>query len=104
MLSNMKAESLLKERRILSHNSFLDIVIWRIPQPLPGCRHRFKYRLAFVVDRVCILRYDNETGKGDHKHVGEKEVSYIFETLAKLVDDFLTDVNQWRQEHEYRHD
>ena len=104
ILSNMKAESLLKERRVLSNNSFLDMVIWRIPQSLPGCSHRFKYRLAFVVDGVCILRFDNETGKDDHKHVGEKEISYTFETLAQLVDDFLADVNQWRQVHEYSHD
>jgi hypothetical protein len=51
-----------------------------------------------------MLRFDNETGKGDHKHVGEKEIFYTFETLAQRVDDFLTDVNQWRQAHEYSHD
>ncbi len=72
----MRAESLLKERRVLSNNSFLDMVIWRISQPLPGCSHCFKYRLAFVVDGVCVLRFDNETGKGDHKHVEENESSY----------------------------
>ena len=100
----MKAESLFKERRVLSNSSFLDLVIWRIPKPLPGCSHRFKYRLAFVVDGICILRFDNETGKGDHKHLGEKEVSYTFETLTQLVDDFLAEVNQWRQVHEPSHD
>jgi hypothetical protein len=55
MLNSMKAESLLKERRVLSNNSFLDMVIWRIPQPLPGYSHHFKYRLAFVVDGICML-------------------------------------------------
>jgi hypothetical protein len=104
ILSNIKAESLLKERRVLSNNSFLDMVIWRVPQPLPGCSHRYKYRLAFVVNGDCILRFDSESGKGDHKHAGKKEVSYNFETLAQLVDDFLADVDQWRQVHEYSHD
>lgn len=99
-MSNMKAKSLLKERRVLSATSFLDLVVWQVPQPLPGSLHSFKYRLAFVVDGVCQLRYDNEAGKGDHKHLGETEVTYTFAGLEQLVDDFLTDVVQWRQKHE----
>jgi hypothetical protein len=100
----MKAESLLKERRVLSNNSFLDMVIWRVPQPLPGCTHRFKYRLAFVVNGVCALRFDNEAGKGDHKHLREDESPYAFSTPARLVDDFLMDVNHFGQAYEYSHD
>lgn len=70
----MSAKSLLKERRILSENSFLDLVIWELPEPAPGSEHNYKYRLAFIVDNECVLRYDNESGKGDHKHIMETEV------------------------------
>jgi hypothetical protein len=35
-----------------------------------------------VVDGVCVLRYDNEAGKGDHKHIGTVETAYVFESLA----------------------
>jgi hypothetical protein len=35
-----------------------------------GSRHQYKYRLVLVVNDDCVLRYDNEAGKGDHKHVG----------------------------------
>jgi hypothetical protein len=58
--------------------------------------HNFKYRLAFVVNGVCVLRYDNEAGKGDHKHVGEEEVTYTFTTPARLLADFWNDVDRWR--------
>lgn len=103
-MSNMKAKSLLKERRILSPTSFLDLVIWQVTQPLAGSAHPFKYRLAFVVDGECIIRYDNEAGKGNHKHLGTQEVPYTFTGLSQLVDDFLADVAHWEQTHEYRHD
>lgn len=40
------------------------------------------------------MRYDNETGKGDHKHVGENEteIPYHFVSLGELVRDFVADV------------
>lgn len=30
--------------------------------------HTFRYRLADVVGGQCVLRYDNEPGKGGHRH------------------------------------
>ena len=43
-----------------------------------------------------MLRYDNEAGKGDHKHVGENEVPYFFINPQALLDDFWSDVDKWR--------
>lgn len=97
----MKAKSLLKERRFITENSFLDLVVWQLPEPVKGSKHLFKYRLAFIVDGECVLRYDNETGKGDHKHVGDQEISTEFTDMKALVDDFLQEAEQWRQQHEY---
>jgi hypothetical protein len=87
---------LLRERHVLSENSFAEMVIWQLPRRLPGSAHRFKYRLAFVVDEVCVMRFDNETGKGDHKHVAEQEVAYVFESLEQLVADFWDEIDRWR--------
>ncbi|MEK7075072.1 MAG: DUF6516 family protein, partial [Patescibacteria group bacterium] len=42
----------------------------------PPSEHPFKYRLAFVHDGKRIVGYDNERGKGDHKHLGKKEMPY----------------------------
>lgn len=92
----MRAVLLLKERRVLGEDRFADIVIWRVPKPVPGSAHGFKYRLALIVDDVCVLRFDNEAGKGDHKHVDERQVPYDFTTLDRLVTDFWQAVDDWR--------
>ena len=89
------ARLLLRERRVLGEDRFAEIVIWRLPARSQGSTHGFKYRLAFVVDRVCVLRFDNEAGKGDHKHVGDYEVPYAFETLEQLVADFWDEIARW---------
>ena len=67
-----------------------------MPKRVPGCAHDFKCRLALVADDVCVLRFDNETGKGDHKHLGEREAAYVFTTLDRLVADFWQAVEDWR--------
>jgi hypothetical protein len=90
----MPANLIQKRRYDLGNNRFADVSIWEIPAPLPGSAHRFKYRLALVDEGVCIMRYDNEAGKGDHKHIGNCEVPYSFIDLDRLVEDFWFDVGR----------
>jgi hypothetical protein len=92
----MNAELLLKERHVLSETSFVEMVVWRLPSPLSGSGHIFKYRLALMVNGVCVLRYDNEIGKGDHRHIGMEETAYRFVSPQRLLEDFWRDVDQWR--------
>ena len=94
----MKAELLLHERHQLKADAFAELRIWRVPEPVRGSDHDLKYALAFVVAGICVLRYDNEAGKGDHRHIGEIETNYTFSTPAKLLADFWNDVDQWRPE------
>jgi len=89
------ARLLLRERLIVGDNRFADIVIWRVPKPVAGSAHVFKYRLAFVVDDVCVLRFDNKTGKGDHKHVGTQEQPYVFIGVQQLMNDFWNEIDEW---------
>ncbi len=96
MFSNVKAELLLRERQALAETAFVEIVIWRVPRPVSASDHDFKYSLALVVEGVCILRYDNEAGKGDHKHIAGHEVAYRFIDLVTLQADFWNDVEMWR--------
>jgi hypothetical protein len=91
----MKA-SLLMNQRHVTGLGFMELVIWQLPQPVRASTHGFKYRLAFVVGGACVLRYDNEAGKGDHKHVRGQEVPYAFVSLDQLVDDFMADVAAWK--------
>ena len=87
---------MLSERHVLSENTFVEIVVWRLQSPVAGSQHGFKYRLALVVNGCCVLRYDNEQGKGDHKHLGEDQIPYIFTTPRALLDDFWNDVDKRR--------
>lgn len=93
-MSNMAAEMLLDERHVLSESVFAELVVWRVPAAVRGSRHEFRYRLALVVDGTCVMRYDNEAGKGDHRHVGSTEYDYQFESAEQLLADFWTDVEE----------
>lgn len=97
IIYNMRAAPLINERLTLEEAAFVELVVWRLERPLPGCGHRFKYRLAYVVRGVCVVRYDNEAGKGDHRHVGKRERAYEFTSIEKLQSDFWADVARWKE-------
>ena len=59
-----------------------------------------KYRLYFGRGGKCLVRYDNESGKCDHRHIQGREEPYRFVSAAKLRRDFESDVQQYRGEHE----
>lgn len=94
----MPAIELLHTRIVYSEISFAEMVLWRLPRPLAGSKHPYKYRLAYVVREQCVLRYDNEAGKGDHRHWRTRESYYAFTTPERLVADFLRDVERWNHE------
>lgn len=94
----MNAVELVRTRITYSEAAFAELVLWQVPKPVAGSTHRFKYRLAYVVRDVCVLRYDNEVGKGDHRHYGDKESIYKFTTPDQLVADFQRDIARWSNE------
>jgi hypothetical protein len=57
-----------------------------------------KYRLFFERGGQRLVGYDNERGKGDHKHILDIEKRYKFTSIEKLVSDFLSDVERVRNE------
>jgi hypothetical protein len=94
----MKASLLLKSKEVLSDGAILEMVIWHLPEPVPGCRHPFKYRLYYGKAGRRLVGYDNERPKGDHCHVDGKEKGYEFTDVEKLVSDFLTAVRSRRKQ------
>ena len=94
----MGSSLLLETRIVYSDVAFAEFVIWRLSKPVRGCTHDYKYRLAYVVDDVCVLRYDNESGKGDHRHVGIREHVYSFVSPGQLIADFERDIARWNHE------
>lgn len=94
----MKAVELISTRIAYSELAFAELVLWHLQKPVESSLHRFKCRLAYVVRGKCVLRYDYEVGKGDHRHFGEKESAYVFTTPEQLVADFQNDIARWSHE------
>jgi hypothetical protein len=90
------AELLFRKREGVIETAFVELVISRVQEPVRGSHHAYKYSLALVSERICVLRYDNEAGEDDHKHVAGQEVDYRFVDLATLQTDFWADVETWR--------
>lgn len=53
-----------------------------------------KYRLYYGRDNERVVGYDNERGKGDHKHIYNTEKRYRFSSVEKLIADFLADIEK----------
>ncbi len=85
----MKAVPIILRRVVTVANAFVEVVVWKLPNPLPPSEHGFKYRLAYVVNGECVLRYDNERGKCDHRHLRSQEFEYVFTGSDRLVQVFL---------------
>jgi hypothetical protein len=94
----MKAQLLARTKEVRDDGSIVEVVIWNLPEPLPPSAHRFKYRLFYGSGGVDRVRYDNERGKGDHRHINGHELTYVFESIDRLLDDFDQDVQNWSPE------
>lgn len=91
------AEATLVFRTRDAHaGGLIEIVVWAVPKPVPPSDHGFKYRLAFVRDGQRLVGYDNERGKGDHRHIGAVETPYTFVDVPTLLADFMRDVEDSR--------
>ena len=94
----VKAASILNKRVADSDGGFAEYVVWLLPKPLSPSEQPYKYRLAYVKNRECVVRYDNERGKGDHRQFGGQEKQYTFSTPRKLIADFEADIARWNSE------
>ncbi len=93
----MAAALLARTKEVRDDGSIVDIVIWELPEPMPGSAHRYKYRLYYGAEGHSRVRYDNERGKGDHRHLGDDEHDYTFSSVEQLLVDFQSDVERWEQ-------
>ena len=88
----MKARLLAKTKEVRDDGTIIEIVIWVVPKPVLPCNHSFKYSLFFGRPGVRLVGYDNEQGKGDHRHLNGIETAYYFKTLEQLLADFENDI------------
>jgi len=94
----MEATRLFYDRTDFPDGAILEMTIWRVPEPVQGSQHRLKYSLFYGRPGQRLVGYDNERGKGDHRHTTDGETPYRFTTPEQLIADFLADVKKQRGE------
>ena len=91
-MQHMKAVLIYRKTELRADGVKLDMVIWQLPHATPDRLHGLKYRLWAGRDGATLVRYDNERGKGDHRHTAAGEHPYGWRGMVTLVEDFLNDV------------
>lgn len=93
----MKAELLIRERVVYLDGAVAEMVAWQVPRPVPPSTHGLKYRLSYIENGKRILGYDNERGKGDHRHAGGRETPFAFTSMKDLLAVFVAEIEALRQ-------
>ncbi len=94
----MQARLIYREKFIYADGAIREMVLWQLPETTGERPHSLKYRLYYgLADGTCVVRYDNESGKGDHKYYGAQEELYGFTDVETLVADFLADIEKARR-------
>ena len=92
----MRAELLFHQRIDYDDGAIVEMVLWRVPAAVPPSTHGLKYSLYYGRPGVREVGYDNERGKGDHRHFRGVETVYEFTTVEQLMADFWSDVQSPR--------
>ena len=94
----MKAVLAFYDKQVLPDGAIVEMKIWQLTKPVRGSAHKLKYSLLYGIPGKRLVAYDNESGKGDHRHFEGEEAVYNFRTVEKLMVDFLADVRRLRGE------
>jgi hypothetical protein len=92
----MKATEVKRFTYAFGANDLVEGNVWEVPEPAPPSGHTCKYRLVYIVDGSRIIGFDNERGKGDHRHDGVSEIASEFRGIDQLLADFAGAVEAWR--------
>jgi Family of unknown function (DUF6516) len=96
-IANMPAQPITRFKNITADGAILEVVVWKVPAPVPPTEHGYKYSAVYVVDGVRVVGFDNERGKGDHCHLDGVEVPYTFTDVDQLIEDFIAAVATRRE-------
>ena len=92
----MRGKLVLHQKITDELGNTVEMKIWSVPTS-EGKPHGYKYSLVYIVGGERLIGYDNAEGKGDHRHFKEKESSYPFRGLRRLVRDFEADVQSYKE-------
>jgi Family of unknown function (DUF6516) len=94
----MAADLIIHLKRLNDDGTVVEVKVWQVPNAVKGSMHQFKYSLFYGRRGERLVGYDNERGKGDHRHYGSVEESYEFRDIRQLLADFEADVARLRGE------
>jgi len=92
----MKARLITRFKDVTPEGGVIELVVWRVTEPVLPSGHGFKYRTAYAIDGVRVVGFDNERGAGDHCHVRGAERRYAFVSVEQLIEDFIAAVDAAR--------
>ena len=91
-IANMQAKLITRFKDITAEGGVIELVVWKVPKPVPPSEHGYKYRAAYNRNGARVVGFDNERGKGDHCHLDGQELPYTFISVEQLVEDFIAAV------------
>nr|WP_242697588.1 DUF6516 family protein [Bordetella petrii] len=97
MIDRKSSRLIINFKSVDESGAIIQMVVWQVPHSVPPSLHRIKYRLVYVVNGERVLGFDNERGKGDHRHWGNEESPYHFVSIDRLIEDFLADVARHKE-------
>jgi len=97
-MRHMKATLVIRERMVFEDGAIIEIKVWRVVERVPPSGHWLKYSLYYGRAGSRMVGYDNERGKGDHRHYDNREEPYQFRSIERLLTDFRADVERLRGE------
>lgn len=92
-----RAELITRFKDVTPEGGVIELVVWRVPEPVPPTTHGYKYRAVYAQDGVRVVGFDNERGKGDHGHLDGAEFPYVFVGVERLIEDFIAAVQSKRK-------
>ncbi len=96
IFDHMAAQLIFRDKYVYADGAIREMVIWRLPVTDSERPHGLKYRLYYSHPGKCLIRYDNERGKGDHRHEDSQEAPYTFISVEQLIQDFKADIERLR--------
>lgn len=93
----MTATLVTRFKEVTAEGDIIEFVVWRVPSPVDPSRHLYKYRAVYIVKGRRIVGFDNERGKGDHKHIRGQQSAYAFSTVDTMIEDFIAEVDAIRR-------
>jgi len=90
----MKAILITHDRFYDPFGNLVEMKLWSVPVT-EHTPNGVKYSLVYIVNGERVVGYDNERGKGDHKHIEGTEIFYSFIVVDVLVEDFRIDVEEF---------